>query len=182
MTEQERILSKWDFVPDETASAQQKSTKNAMRFLAKLMWLTPHIQRKLVTFIKFNARKAALSKDEIAVLFGPNVDEWFFESILEGHPSAYAISALERLENGNYAAAQRLLCDLFSPEFDLEGLLLNWEHEWMTTNRPEAALFCYLGADRGLLQFSEEELCEMTFLIRKSYPGLDESFWDDVTH
>lgn len=181
--EQRRIISKFDDVPepdDPIRFAQLKNAKAAMTFLAKLMKLNSSTQRKLVTYILFSSRKGGLSREEIAVLFGPNVDEWFFESILEGHPGAYALSILDRLEKGNYKEAKILTQDLSST--DLEGLLSNWENLWLRTHRPEAAFFCYFGLRKGILMYSSSELREMIQLLEQTYPLLDETFWNEVTH
>lgn len=165
------ILSKYDHYLYE--KARLESAKTSCRLLKKVSLLSPGTHANLCLSIISLCRRARLTAEERAYIFGQGtLEQYLFERILDGDEHAISIAMLEAIDKGEFKSAALLARDVKHWDDILEGELDNF----LLSHSPDAAILCLLGNQLGGIPFWRFVLEDMMVVVRRQHPHIMEFF------
>lgn len=170
------ILSKYNHLPepqDLYEKARLESAKTACRLLKKVSLLSPGTHANLCLSIISLCRRARLTAEERAYIFGQGtLEQYLFERILDGDEHAISIAMLEAIDKGEFKSAAPLARDLKHWDDLLEGEL----DYFQLSHSPDAAILCILGNRLGDIPFWSFDLKDMMAVAKLQHPHIETFF------
>lgn len=140
------ILTKWNgiTVPADIFEIRRvERAREACSTLAKIEKTGRRtIYTNLATTIARLSRTALLTLAERQAIFGDAVEYGLIQRIVEGDPQSIICALLDRIEEGNIPAAEKLICDLTNNDWWQLGR--QWYECWEYTHSADAAVVCIL--------------------------------------
>lgn len=172
MERMQTVLTKWNgfLAPkDSYESTRFLNARSACATLSKVARLGKHTRTNLATVIARLSRTALLTLEERQSVFGEGVIEaGLFQNMLDGNINAVVLTMLDRIDEGNFAAAAKLARDLSTD--DWQNLADQWYCQWEMTHSLDAAVICLLSSRRLNVAFSDE-LQEMQSVVSEKHPS-----------
>ena len=173
MEKTQTVLTKWNgfLAPkDSYEKTRLLNARSACATLLKMARLGKPTQTNLATVIARLSRTALLTLNERQAIFGEGIIEaGLMQNMLDGNTNAVVLTMLDRIDEGNFAAAAKLAGDLSVN--DWQDLADQWFcHQWETTHSVDAAIICLLSSRRLNVDFSDE-LQEMQSVVLEKHPS-----------
>ena len=170
------ILSKYDHLSepqDPYEKARLHSARTACKLLKKVSMLSPRTQANLCLSIISLCRRAGLTTEECASLFGHGtLKQYLFERVMVGDEYAIILAMLESIDKEDFKSAAQLACDVKYWDDLLEGELDNFQ----LSHSPDSALLCLMGNRLGDNPFWSFDLEDMIVVVQRQYPHIMEFF------
>lgn len=172
MEKTQTVLTKWNgfLAPkDSYEKTRLLNARSACATLSKIARLGKPTQTNLATVIARLSRTALLKLEERQAVFGEGIIEaGLFQNILDENTEAIVLTMLDRIDEGNFAAAVKLAGDLSMD--DWQDLADQWFCQWEMTRSVDSAIICLLSSHRLGVDFSDE-LQEMQSAIWERHPS-----------
>lgn len=172
MERTQTVLTKWNgfLAPkDSYEKTRLINARSACATLSKIARLGKPTQTNLATVIARLSRAALLTLKERQAVFGEGVIEaGLFQNILDENTEAIVLAMLDRIDEGNFAAAAKLAGDLSMD--DWQDLADQWFCQWEMTHSVDAAIICLLSCHRLNVDFSNE-FQKMQSVVSEKHPS-----------